>query len=318
MPKPSVSFTDVLQEIKMVKFKRLYPILCLVLITFILCIGAGCTGAEKKDEITITPAWNVSEDGLVKFTLPPATLINKTREQNENITVEDLTLTGFSGDVHAVLVTPPKPEVIIIWAPGANNAASSVAEYLKEYTSRNIAVCVLDIRGNGGGGLTPGYPMDIQKDLNLYLNGEWPEFYLIAGDLIRLEGYLTERFPSVPVWISGESNGGRYAALAASADQNITGYIGISTSGFGKMGEQYKTPVRDFLLSIDPDITVPSINPRHVILFHAPEDPIIPYNEGLALAEAAGDNAKFIAFNGTHGVNREVDREIFPILKSES
>jgi uncharacterized protein len=315
MPRPSLFSTDVLQEKIMVRYKRHCLILCIVFITFIFCIGAGCSGTEKKEEIKITPAWNISEDGLVKFTFPPAIVKNKTTEQNENLTKEDLILTGFSGDVHAVLVTPPKPEVILIWAPGANNAASNVSEYLKEYASRNIAVCVLDIRGNGGGGLTPGYPMNIQKDLNLYLNGEWPEFYLIAGDLMRLEGYLTERFPSVPIWISGESNGGRYAALAASADQNITGYIGISTSGFGKMGEQYETPVKDFLISIDPDITVPSINPRPVILFHAPADPIIPYKEGQALAKAAGQNVKFISFNGTHGVNREVDQEIFQIVK---
>ena len=296
-------------------FKRICIILCLILLTGGLCIGAGCTDSRNIPKKTTNPEWSYSEDGLVKFTLPPANVTRKIIEKNENLTVEDLILTGFSGDVHAVLITPPKPGVILIWALGANNAASGYIEYMKEYPSHEIAVCILDIRGNGGGSLSPGYPMDIQKDLNIYLNGNWPEFYLIACDLIRIEGYFSERFQSIPVWMVGESNGGRYAALAASADQNVTGYIGISTSGFGKVGDKYDSPVKEYLLSIDPDVTVPAIKPRPVIIFHSPGDQVIPFKEGETLAAGAGSTARFIPFNGTHGVNREVDGELYKIVK---
>ena len=84
--------------------------------------------------------------------------------------------------------------------------------------------------------------------------------------MINARQYLTSRY-SVPVYASGESNGGRYAAVATAIDPGFAGYIGISTSGFGRAGNNpsYTEAARKFLLSIDPDVYIGGISPRPVI-----------------------------------------------------
>ncbi|MDD1724242.1 MAG: alpha/beta hydrolase [Methanospirillum sp.] len=288
-----------------------------VILTLVVMIAlvtsAGCTGATEKEKKQDVASWNLSRTGEISFQLPPARVTTGIIEENSNLTVENLTFSSFAGDVHAVLVVPPHPSRMFVWALGANNAASGYIEHMKYYPPEGVGVLILDIRGNGG--VTPGYPMNIERDFSMYANGEWPQFYLITADLIQAGEYLHERYPGIPVWAVGESNGGRYAALAAEADPGFSGYIGISTSGFDRIGNRYESPAREFLLSIDPTVSVRAISPRPVILFHAPDDPVIPYRDGQNLSLAAGPDAIFIPFNGTHGVNREVDAEIIRILQ---
>jgi len=158
--------------------------------------------------------------------------------------------------------------------------------------------------------------MDIERDVDLFLQGKWPQFYLIVTDMISAREFLKSEYPGTPVYAVGDSNGGRYAAIAAGSDKDFTGYIGISTSGFHRAGNQYSSPVREFLLSIDPDFQVSNISPRSITIFHAPDDPVISYAEGQSLAQSAGTGGIFISFNGTHGVNREVDDRIISLLSS--
>ena len=42
---------------------------------------------------------------------------------------------------------------------------------MKYYPIHEIGVLILDIRGNGG--ITPGYPMNIEQDVDLFLQGKW-------------------------------------------------------------------------------------------------------------------------------------------------
>ncbi|NLV26472.1 MAG: alpha/beta hydrolase [Methanomicrobiales archaeon] len=280
---------------------------CLIIVSFI--ITTGCTIPDQRDT---APQWNLSPDGNISFTVPKILVQEQVIVQNENLRITNLTFKGFFGDVHALQISPKIPVAFLVWAPGANNPAAGYLEYMKYYPEHNIGVLIIDVRGNGG--ITPGYPMDIERDAELFLQGEWPQLYLIAIDLISAEQYVMDHYPSVPVYAVGDSNGGRYAALAAGSENSFAGYIGISMSGFNCMGDQYKSPLREFLLSIDPEFLIPRINTRPVLLFHAPGDPIIPFEDGHALADAAGNNSKFIPFNGTHGVNREVDDKIIAFL----
>lgn len=283
--------------------------LILPLTVALFILTAGCIGQEQNAK---SASWNLSPDGSVRFTLPDIPVEEKILEDNKNLTVADLIFKGFAGDVHAILVSPKDPMAFLVWAPGANNPASGYQEYMKYYPLHDIGVLIIDVRGNGG--LTPGYPMDVEQDVALYLKGDWPQWYLIAADMISAQNYLREKYPTVPVYAVGDSNGGRYAALAAQSDEEFAGYIGISTSGFQKMGNRYSPPLKDFLLSIDPEVKVERITPRPVIIFHAPADPVIPFEDGRTLAEAAGNSARFISFNGTHGGNREVDDAIISYL----
>jgi len=287
----------------------------LILAILLLCcmIGAGCTGSQKESDIAAS--WNLSLDGSITFSLPPCQTDENVQSTADNMTITDLVFRGFAGSVHAILVCPKQPYAFLVWAPGANNPAAGYVDYMTYYPRHGIGVLIMDVRGNGG--LTPGYPLNIERDLDLFVQGQWPEFYLNAADMIIARHFLQERYPKTPIYAVGESNGGRYAALAAGADPGFTGYIGISTSGFHQIGRNYTSPVREFLLSIDPEIQTRTISPRPIILFHAPDDPIIPFAEGEMLAQAAGNETVFFPFNGTHGVNREVDDTIIDLLSAK-
>ena len=231
-------------------------------------------------------------------------------ETTSNITVSRLVLHTPDGDVYALLAAPPHPKAAFVHAPGAGNKKEGHKDRAIAYATQGYAYLVLDIRGNGGE--TPGYPMDIERDFTLFERGGMPEFYDNAGDMINARQYLSSRY-NVPVYLSGESNGGRYAALAAALDPASAGFIGISTSGFERAGDNpnYTADARIFLLSIDPDLYVGMIAPRPVFIFHAPNDPIIPIADGKELYDQALEPKQFFTFNGTHGVNGEVDQMIF-------
>ncbi|MDD1728434.1 MAG: hypothetical protein LUQ50_05110, partial [Methanospirillum sp.] len=233
---------------------------------------------------------------------------NTTLKADGNATIEALTLTNFGGNVSAVLITSDHPKEGAVWAPGAGVPASGHIDHLLAYAHQGYAVLVVDVRGNGGN--TSGYPMNIERDYGKFSAEEWPQIYLIIADMIDADRYLHERYGPIPIWMVGESNGGRYAAVAAAIDKQSAGYVGISTSGFERQGDQYQGTARSFLLSIDPDVMGPTIAPRPSFIIHAPQDPIIPLDSGKKLATVLGDSAQFFTFNGTHGVNDEVDQII--------
>jgi len=284
--------------------------LFLVLILALSLLTAGCMDASNEEKVIAS--WNLSPDGSIGFSVPETVIEERVLEEGRNLISTDLIFKGFAGDVHAILVSPKNPAAFLVWAPGANNPAAGYAEYMHYYPEHGIGVLIMDVRGNGGA--TPGYPMNIEKDAGLFMQGAWPEFYLIAADMISAKEYLKKIYPDIPIYAVGDSNGGRYAALAAGSDPDFAGYIGISTSGFHHIGEEYTSPIREFLMSIDPDVQVARIAPRPVILFHAPDDPVIAFTEGENLAVSAGKEAIFIPFNGTHGVNREVDERIIALV----
>jgi fermentation-respiration switch protein FrsA (DUF1100 family) len=119
---------------------------------------------------------------------------------------------------------------------------------------------------------------------------------------------------NVPVYAMGSSNGGRYAAVAAGVDPQFAGYVGISTSDWGLrdsvIGQGYSgDPVR-FATSVEPGTYIGRISPRPVWVFHAQEDPIIPFENGKALFDRAQEPKKFLEFSGTHGINSDVDDQI--------
>jgi hypothetical protein len=269
---------------------------------------AGCTGTTSTG--TATRSYSVNSSGILSLTVPPVTVTENIIDSQSNITVTRLIFHTPDGDVYGLMAAPPSPKAAFVHAPGAGVKKEGHKDRAIAYAAKGYAYLVLDIRGNGGE--TAGYPMDIGRDYTLFQNGGMPEYYDIVGDMINARQYLASKY-HVPVYASGESNGGRYAAVAAGVDPEFAGYIGISTSGFERAGDNpnYTADARKFLLSIDPDLYVPLITPRPVFIFHAPADPIIPFADGMELFNRASEPKKFFSFNGTHGVNGEVDQMIW-------
>jgi alpha-beta hydrolase superfamily lysophospholipase len=274
-----------------------------------LILAAGCLGTGSGG-----PSWSVSGDGFLSITCPPPAVVNeRVLERNASLTLTIISFRNIDEEVYGLLAVPGDPGGAIILAPGAGVTKEAEKGRVEAYAMAGCAALVLDLRGNGGE--TRGWPFDPEADYLAFDRGTWPEFYKTACDLSAARGILALRW-TVPVYAMGASNGGRPAAIAAAADPGFAGYIGVSTSGFGLAGNEYRGNASRFLLSIDPDHAIGRISPRPVWIFHSREDPIINFTQGQELFSRAGDPKEFIVFNGTHGENEEVDRKVTGICTS--
>ncbi|MCX6700490.1 MAG: alpha/beta hydrolase [Methanomicrobiales archaeon] len=271
-------------------------------VVLVCVLLAGCTGTPPTER-----SYSVDSSGVLSVQCPPIQVTETVLSTGANVTISRLVFHTPHGDVFGLLAAPASPKAAFVHAPGAGNKKEGHEGRAVSSAQNGYAYLVLDIRGNGGE--TPGYPLDFEKDFNLYQKEGFPEYYDTVCDMINAQQYLSSRY-DVPVYASGESNGGRYAAVATAIDPGFAGFVGISTSGFGRAGDNptYLESAKKFLLSIDPDVYIGAISPRSVILFHAPGDPIIPFGDGRKLYDLAKDPKKFFSFNGTHGVNGEVDQ----------
>jgi len=284
----------------------------LILLTILLgglILAAGCTGIGYGG-----PSWSVTDDGYLAISCPPpASLDEQILEQNASLTLSEISFYNIDEDVYGFLAAPPNPRGAVILAPGAGVTKEREEDRVKTYAMAGCAALVLDLRGNGGE--TYGWPFNPEADFIAFNAGSWPEFYKTVCDLSAARGIVVSRW-RIPVYAMGASNGGRYAAIAAAADPGFAGYIGVSTSGFGLLGNQYTGNVSRFLLSIDPDHAIGKISPRPVWIFHSRTDPIINFTLGEELYSQAGNPKEFIVFNGTHGENDEVDARVEQICAS--
>lgn len=280
----------------------------LSMVLFVLAVlCTGCTGPGNQS----AAEYSVTGDGVLHLSLPMPLYDEDVIAGEAGIVLSRLVFQNEGTGVHALLASPEHPSAAIVYVPGAGVPIEAHRERAMKYAGQGIAFCVLDVRGNGDA--TPGYPLDLQRDFEYFRSGEWPQYYLIIADVVTAGSALAERF-DVPVYAMGSSNGGRYAAIASTTDAVFAGYIGVSTSGFGIKEDDYSGDARRFLLSVDPAAYLAGISPRPVLIFHAPDDQIIPYDQGVAFYEQAENPREFISFNGTHGVNAEVDDRVIRTL----
>jgi fermentation-respiration switch protein FrsA (DUF1100 family) len=265
----------------------------------------GCISVAPHASYQITPLDQLS------LSVPQPMVQEDTLSHGDDITVSRLSFQNVDEQVYVLIAVPEIPRAAVILAPGAGVKKEDHRTRAEAYARAGIAMAVLDIRGNGGE--TSGTPLDIEEDLRRFTENSWPQYYAIVTDMIATREYIASRF-AVPIYAMGESNGGRYAAIAAATDRNFAGYVGISTSGFGLAGNRYSGPTRKFLLSIDPDHAIADISPRPALIFHAPDDPIIPYQDGQALFAHAQEPKEFRNLSTGHGLNGEADQEIIQYL----
>jgi fermentation-respiration switch protein FrsA (DUF1100 family) len=269
-----------------------------------LCI-AGCLTLSPQASYQVTPM-----DRLSLF-VPAPIVSEEIISHPDNVTVSRISFENIDEPIYVLLAVPESPRAAVILAPGAGVRKEAHQARAERYARAGIAMAVLDVRGNGGE--TAGSPLDLEGDLQRFTKHSWPQYYAIVADMIAMREFLGSRY-QVPVYAMGESNGGRYAAIAAGTDRNFSGFVGISTSGFGLAGNRYTGQTRKFLLSIDPEHAVTDISPGLVLIAHAPDDIIIPYPEGRALFGRASEPKEFLNFSTGHGLNGEIDPEIIAYL----
>jgi dienelactone hydrolase len=264
---------------------------------------AGCTSSPTK------PSYSVDSKGILSVSCAPVTTSETVLFTNETYTKTKIVMHTQSGDVVTYLAAPEHPRVTIVYVPGAGEKLMGHEERMVRYTAAGYAFLFVDIRGNGG--QTPGYPLNPQRDFSLFENGNWPQYYLTICDLIASQQMLSDRF-GVPVYAMGSSNGGRYAAVATGVDPDFAGFVGISTSDWGILSSAkgYTGDTIRFATSLEPSTYFKKISPRPVWIFHAVNDPIIPFDSGEQFFGAAQEPKTFIEFSGEHGINPDVDERI--------
>ena len=280
----------------------LFPLLCMTAVV----LGAGCItpGAEETAPLySLDQSGALSIMGITSVYVEAATDISAF---NDSVVLSNLIFSGNYGDVHAILAAPSHPVAAVVLVPGAGVTAMAHQVRAVSYAETGIAMMVLDLRGNGGE--TAGHTEGLSGDLQRFISGTTPQWYLTIGDIMAARMMLTERF-GVPVYIIGSSNGGMTGAVAASLDSGDAGYFGVSASGIS-VADDASPEVQAFVRSVDPGAYVCGISPDPVWLFHSPEDVIIPYENGISLFNAAEEPKYFYAFNGTHGLTPEVDSRI--------
>lgn len=283
----------------------------IILILLIAC--SGCTGISTSDN-GAKSAYSVDTTGSLSVTCAPVTTSEEVLFSNETYTKTRITMHTQSGDVVTYLAAPKNPKAAIVYAPGAGEKITGHEERMVRYAAAGYAFMFVDTRGNGGE--TPGIPFSpqlIQQDYSRFESGDWPQYYLSVCDLVNAQQIVSNRF-SVPVYAVGSSNGGRYAAVAAGVDSRFTGYVGISTSDWGLLDsaiqQGYTGEPIQFATSLEPSTYFTKITPRPVWIFHASNDPIIPFASGKQFFAVAQEPKTFIEFSGDHGINSDVDAQI--------
>ncbi|MFZ3059119.1 MAG: acetylxylan esterase [Candidatus Methanoperedens sp.] len=247
--------------------------------------------------------WTVSKDGLLSYPENRGNVDIKVlkTESHPNYTLETISFTSKDYTVEGLLRIPLSEKKVpaIVILPGATISKEGTQRLADIFSDMGYASLGIEQRNRGG--------VDFAYDFELFKAGKEPVEHKMVFDALRAVDVLRQ----VPVIdpkkiaIVGESNGGRFAIIAAALDPSISGVIGISTSGYDTESEianiRDETAIR-FYRSIDPDTYLRFIPSRKFVLMHSVNDNIIP----IDLAENTFMKAKepkqfYKVTTGTHG-----------------
>lgn len=265
--------------------------------------------------------WSVSNGGALSYNLPEKadySIVNTNTTENSD-KVKLVTFTSRDSTVQSLMRFPPSNEKIpgIVVLPGAGVTKEKQQGLASELASMGYATITIDQRNQGA--------VNPEADLELFKEGREPVEYTMVYDALMAAEVLRSQSEVDPNKIAmlGLSNGGRFAIIATALDPRIKGVIGISTSGYGTGSINNVTVDSNtykFYRSIDPDTYIASISPRKVVMFHAANDTIIPYNMAEETFRLAREPKVIYTVNGsTHGYSpstrEELGKELASIFK---
>jgi dienelactone hydrolase len=286
-------------------------ILSLLVIGCVIAVFAGLSSfSDSKGE------WAVTENGLLQYQLlMPEYQLSKA----ESLDNSSLFVVRFKSRDTEIAGLLREPQIVhnkekqgkgfpgIVLLPGATvtkEREQGLATYL---CTLGYASITLDQRNLGA--------IDIQRDLQMFLNGQEPAEHKMVYDALAAARILRAQpdiDPDRIVYV-GESNGGRFAITACAIDPKARGVIAISTSGYGTgaaiaSGKLNEPDMIRFYKSIDPETYLDKIPPRKLAMFHSLNDPIIPYEyANLTYAQALQPKDLYTVKCSTHGHCTEMD-----------
>jgi dienelactone hydrolase len=247
--------------------------------------------------------WKVDKAGVLSYPENRGNVDVKVlkTESRASYTLETISFASKDYTVEGLLRIPSSgkkvPAIVIL--PGATIPKEGTQRLADIFSDMGYASLGIEQRNRGG--------VDFTYDFELFKAGKEPIEHKMVFDALRAVDVLRQ-YPGIDperIAIVGESNGWRFAIIAAALDPSISGVIGISTSGYDTESEianiRDETAIR-FYRSIDPDTYLRFIPPRKFVMMHSVNDNIIP----IALAENTFKKAKepkqfYKVTTGTHG-----------------
>ncbi len=285
-----------------VNLKFLVAIISAVLllaIVYFFATSTQPTSAQGSD------TWTVSKDGVLSYPenrgKVDVQVLNITN--GSNYTLETISFQSKDYTVEGLLRIPLSdkkvPAVVIL--PGATVPMEGTQGLAEIFSNMGIASLGIEQRNLGG--------VDPQYDYELFTEGKEPIEHKMVFDALRSVDVLRQdpRIDATRIAIVGESNGGRFAIIAAAIDPEIRGVIGISTSGYDMESQLAIAHITDetkirFYRSIDPDTYLGLLPPRKLVMMHSVNDTIIPIDMAKKTFDKASEPKQFYEVTtGTHG-----------------
>jgi pimeloyl-ACP methyl ester carboxylesterase len=261
--------------------------------------------------------WNVSDQGILSYPENRGKVdvtVLKT-ESKPGYILETISFSSKDYTVEGLLRIPASgtkvPAVVIL--PGATVPKEGTQTLADIFSSMGYGSLGIEQRNRGG--------VDFRYDYDLWKNGKEPVEHKMVFDALRAVDVLRQQ-PSIDpdrIVIVGESNGGRFAIIAAAINPKISGVIGISTSGYdtGSQISQIKDEsIIRFYRSIDPETYLKSIPPRKFVMLHSINDTIIQIQFARNTFEKALEPKQFYnVTTGTHGYSEGMKEPLMNELR---
>ncbi len=247
--------------------------------------------------------WTVSKDGILSYPenrgKVDVKVLNITN--GSNYSLETISFQSKDYTVEGLLRIPSSNKKVpaVVLLPGATVPKEGTQGLAEILSNMGYASLGIEQRNRGG--------VDMEYDYSLFKDGKEPVEHKMVFDALRSVDVLKQdsRIDAQRIAIIGESNGGRFAIIAAALDPDIKGVIGISTSGYDTESQlvnvRNETIIR-FYRSIDPDTYLGFIPPRRFVMMHSVNDNIIPINLAENTFKKAKEPKQFYnVTTGTHG-----------------
>jgi len=220
--------------------------------------------------------WVVNNEGILSYSENRGKVdvtVLKT-ESGSNYTLETISFPSKDYTVEGLLLIPSSEKKVpaVVLLPGATVPKEGTQGLAQILSGMGYASLGIEQRNRGG--------VDFQYDFTLFKDGKEPVEHKMVFDALRSVDVFRQdsRIDLERIAVVGESNGGRFAIIAAAIDPDIKGVIGISTSGYdteAQLAGERDDTARRFYRSIDPETYLKFIPPRKFVMMHSVNDSII-------------------------------------------
>ncbi len=261
--------------------------------------------------------WRVTSDGVLSYPENRGKVdvrLLKT-ESGSGYILQTISFQSKDYRVEGLLRIPSSDKKVpaIVILPGATVSKEGTQTLAGIFSKLGYASLGIEQRNRGG--------VDFRNDYELFKEGKEPVEHKMVFDALRAVDILKQEPGIDPkrIAILGESNGGRFAIMAAAIDPGIRGVIGISTSGYDT--ESQIVSIRDetvirFYRSIDPDTYLGKIPPRRFVMLHSVNDTIIPIDLAENTFKKAKEPKQFYQVGtGSHGYSEGMKEPLENELK---